>query len=357
VAVLAILAVLGLVVGQQVVQKLKRTQQQNEGANLEAIADAYKHYVSRIMRLPAATAWASIAAADLGQPLSTVQLNRSGYARVFVSDPNLSIPTRFLGSINLATTPYVQDVNGVTNFPINPRLMVISCLTRPVPAVSGSAFNDIWNTPRDQVPANWLAADATWANQGEEVKVQRLDLRGLFHRLILNNLDSSLVAVYSLGNSATPVSNFSGTNYIAVSAPPVEVWYLDGTLLNLRFADTTLQAAEFIHADASYFFEHGYWHLGGPSSYGGGTSELGVFGRLVTNFLATPYPAEDPNQFGSSQQAVIDEFYTYLWTYGVWALEGFPKGGSATAQQVPSFRTVFESQARLETFSANVLKK
>jgi len=354
--VLAILTVLGLVVGEQVIQKLKRSEQRQEGVNLETQADAYKLYIARNMRIPSATDWASVVANELAQPLQKVQQNRPGYARVFVSDPNLSIPT-VTGAVTLATQPYLQDVNGATNQPTNSRLMIVSCLTRPVPSLAGSGFGSSWVTPEDKVPSDWLAADATWANKGEEIKVQRMDLQGLFHRLILNNLDVSLPALYSLGNSVAPISGTNpGTNSIAVGSLPLEAWFLEGTLLQLRFANTALQVAEFLHADGSYIFEDGAWHRSAADGSGIGATQLGVFGQLVTNYLAAPYPPWDQNQFGSSQQAVIDEFYTYLWTYGQWALENFPTGGSSTAQQVPSFRVVSDSQNRLDDFSANLLK-
>ena len=132
-----------------------------------------------------------------------------------------------------------------------------------------------------------------------------------------------------------------------------QAWYLHGTAINLHFNDSSVQGREFITDDVSYTYENGRW---GRYLIYGWQNVSGAFGVLVDQFLATSAPPPYADQFGATQQAIANEMYAYLWTYGVWATNGWFKGGSSSSQQGPDYRGLSEDQARLNSFSYNILQ-
>jgi len=130
-------------------------------------------------------------------------------------------------------------------------------------------------------------------------------------------------------------------------------WYLVGTPLLLFSLDGSLQVTEVLIEDTSYVYENGRW---GRYLVTGKTKPPGTFGILVDSFLSALPPPADPNQFGSNQQAIVDEMYYYMWSYAQWASDGFPKGGSSSAQHVPALRFIEDSAVRLNQVANNLLK-
>ena len=173
------------------------------------------------------------------------------------------------------------------------------------------------------------------------MKFKRIDFRDLFHRLVLNNIDSHIDAQFSidyLSAVTLPSANF------------IERWYLKNSNIGLRSADGTLQIQEVLLNDRSYVFQNGSW----GRKFSQGTDGTGSFGQLVEDFLNAPLSPD--RVFGADQQAVVNEMYWYMWSYALWANDGFPKGGSNSDQQVPAFRAVNDSQDRLEDFAGNLIQ-
>src|SRR5205814_2149402 len=105
--------------------------------------------------------------------------------RAFLADPNL-----WIASAN-GQLPYTQTIAGTgtnvggMNLPgLNLRLMILSSLSLSLPATID--FNTTWATAEGSVPPGWPAA---WSNRGDDLRIQRLDLTPLFHRVILNPND------------------------------------------------------------------------------------------------------------------------------------------------------------------------
>ena len=333
VAVLAVLAILAAVVTPRVITSMKNTARQTEGADLATMREGLEKYILRTKQIPSAATWVQVLSTELAVAANRVSATKADVARAYFVDPALRI-----GTNSSQTLPFAQTVNGSIQ-PISPRVMIISSLVKPLPALNAGDFNALWATPNDTAPAGWPAA---WQSFREDLKIQRIDLRGLFHRVIIRNADTVNRAVYSVENTLTALIP-------GVGSPVIQMWLLDGTTMGFYDTNGIIQAREFVRRDTSYIYEDNHWGRDfSPDDF------LGPFGQMAEDFLAAR--RAPTAEFGSTQQAVVDEFYTYLWTYGVWANEGFPKGGSSSAQLVPSMRVVDDSQNRLDDFSANLIK-
>lgn len=379
IAVLAILVFLATVVGLNVLERMKRAARQAEAISMETMVGALRTNILRTKQIPTAANWPQAIANELGVPVSRVQKTRPGFNRLFREDPNLQIGA----ATNLIRRlPFTQTANGSIE-PVNPRLVMASTLGGALPSVptTTTAFNELWATARNAVPATWTS----WRGPADDLRIERLDLRGLFCRVVLNNLDPLSVAPYSIGIGASaasppPMSEFTMMGLVApmVGEPPpvggggggsggsglvkipsggrFEAWFLATTALNLHYADESLQAREFLRDDVSYVFENGRWSR--YLNYGK-RPPLSGFGLLVEQFRTSALPTAP--KFGANQQAVVEELFTYLYTYGMWAAGNppltapFEVGGSTSAQQVPAYQALLDCQKRLEIITANLI--
>lgn len=330
--VLAIIAILAAAMIPAMMKSLQRTERQNEEFNLETIANGLKDYILRDKAIPDENNWAQAVADELAMPLNRVQLNDAGWTRVLLVDPDLR-----MGSTNTSVLPFSQTIQG-SIFPVSPRAILLSSLTRSLPTLNTNAFDDVWDADPGTIPSTW---SSDWQSHAPDLKIHRLDFREMFHRLVLNNIDTQIDAQFSIDDHSAvflPATSF------------VERWYLDQSSVGLRFSDGTIQIHEILLSDQSYVFQNGTW----SRKFSQGNSGAGAFGQLVENFLNAPLSPDA--EFGADQQAVVNEMYWYMWTYALWAMDGFPKGGSNSDQQVPNFRAVTDSQDRLDDFSTNLIK-
>lgn len=343
VAVLAILSIGAAFVASSMVGRLKRATRQSDAISITTMTDAVRTRVLRTQVIPSAAEIPQTIADELSLPLSRVQASLAGFQRVFLSDPSLQIgsPTGTVFSL-----PYQQSVRGSIQ-PASARILMISSLASPIPVsapASLATFTSLWSHAAGTIPSSWTS----WRGDAEDLRMGRLDLRGLFHRVVFNNLDPINAATYSLGATTNSLTLAVGQR--------LEAYLLTDSALNLHLADSSVQAREFLRADTSYIFENGRWSR--DITYGAGPP-LGTFGQLVANFLDSE-PAESA-RFGASPQAVIEEFFTYLYTYGMWAAGKppdflpFETGGSTSEQQIPQFRSLKDSQARLDSFAGNLI--
>ncbi|MGE3312955.1 MAG: type II secretion system protein, partial [Limisphaerales bacterium] len=343
VGVLAVLSLVAGLLATNLVGRLKRATRDSDAASVSAMTDALRTRILRTGSIPAAADLPQAIANELSLPLSRVQSSLAGFNRVFLVDPSLQIgsPT---GSV--FTLPFQQTVRGSIQ-PVTPRFMILSSLSDPIPVagpVSSATFTSLWNNAAGSIPASWNS----WKGESDDLRLGRLDFRSLFHRVVLNNLDPANAAIYSI---ASPTNSFA----IPIGQR-VETWFLATSPLNLHFADGAIQIREFVRADTSLVFENGRWSRDVTH---GAQPALGAFGQLVKNFVESPIP-EDA-KFGASPQAVIEEFFTYMFTYGIWATPlppdytSFDKGGSNSDQQVPEYRVLKDCQARLDSFTSNLI--
>jgi prepilin-type N-terminal cleavage/methylation domain-containing protein len=342
IGVIAIAAILASMVSLNVVSHMKNAARQTEASNIETLRDALRDYILRTRQIPAATNWPAAIADEMGVPLSHVLQTRLGYARVFRDDPILEIGA---ATSVVRKLPYFQGMTGSVE-PVSPRALLISTLGAPLPSLSqqSNVFNELWATTARSVPASWSA----WKASGEDLWIERMDLGGLFHRVVLNNVDPDRAAPYGVNGAIGVRTIASGQRF--------EAWYLETTAMKLYLADGSLQAEEFVREDVSYIFENGRWNR--YTNYGP-RPPLAGFGLLAEEFRLSPVPPG--NKFGASPQAVIDEVFTYLFTYGIWAtgqppdIPPFDPGGSNSERQVPSYRVTLDAQARLDSISYNLI--
>ncbi|MGC8989554.1 MAG: type II secretion system protein, partial [Verrucomicrobiia bacterium] len=265
VGVLAIIAILGLIVTENVLEKIKRQARKTEGDNLATMADAMRRSVVRTKSIPGAGNMPARIAEELSLPVSKLLTTQFRQTRYFFMHPDFRVGTNLT-----STLPYTQTVLGSTREPTNCQALIISSVgpleEDLIPAeMDGATFTNLWNTSED------------WDALARDVKLQRIEFRDLFHRIVLNNLDSTRNAPFSVESTNTLTSIAPGGRF--------ETWFIDTTALNLHMVVGTgvqLQTREIIREDVSYVFENGRWarYLGGGRGAGGGD-----FGSLVDAFL------------------------------------------------------------------------
>jgi hypothetical protein len=265
--------------------------------------------------------------------------NQSKITRAFLYDPTMSLGT------GPSPVPYTQGVRGVSVV-TNPRMLIVSSLTDPLPTLNSTHFSNLWVTATGTLPTGWSTLATNWTGDITDLKIERIDLRPHFCRLRLNNLDPSSAGKYSIDSTNLTATVAAGT--------VTNGWYFVGTAVLLYQSDGTLQVTEILTEDTSYVYEQGRW---GRYLVNGKAKASTSFGSLIDQFLAAPEPPNNANMFGSNKQAIVDEMYYYMWEYANWANDGFTVGGSSTTTLAPYYRFITDSADRLNDFSANLLKK
>lgn len=338
VAVLAIIAILAATLVPGILRRIQLAAITKERADLAALAEAIEVGALQSRALPGAANWASFVGNVAGRGAGAVSVNPRGYARIFLIDPALRLGT---GSL-----PFTQTTNGIPE-PVSARVMILGSVSGALPLASGTpsaaAFDDLWNTAAGTLPAGWT----TYTGAGEDLQIQRLNLRRLFHRLVLVNNDLNQTARFSIDGSPPRALPSAGAAW--------DAYYLTGTVIGLHRADGSLQVRELLTADTSYVFEYGYWRaqvLDGRLRPSRGAE----FAQAVQQFLNQPRnPGAD---FGASPQAVVDQMYFYLFTYTLWANDTpcFARAGSVNLVQVPQYSMLGNAQTLLDQVSYNLLK-
>lgn len=329
---LAVIVLLGAYATQHLITGMRDEARRAEQVSLLNMSEALKTAVARNRAVPTVNGLPEAIALELELPPGRVAANSQGYNRRILLDPALR-----LGTNASLTVPYTQTAAGSVE-PINPRAVIVTCLTENTDQELG--FDDFWDLPEGEAPEDWEV-------DPEDLFIQRLDLRGIFHRVVLSNMDRDQEGLYEMDDSALQRLPSLGRR---------EAWFLDGTAITFYYASGDLQAREFIHEDVSYVHEFGRW---GRHVLYGQRPPQGPFGALVDAFLNAP-PPTDP-KFGSTQQAVVDEFYEYMWTYAIWAMgsppliQSFEKGGTTSDTQVPPFRILNDCDARMAAFTNNLI--
>lgn len=245
VGVLAVLAVLAAVIVPPVIEAVSRAAAEAEEQNLKRIAAALEAWIRRHGEVPGAGNWARAAAEMLGEPYARIARNARGHLRGYYADP------RFFGPNDAAFSGYRQS-GGLAKAPMFPRIVLVSDLTRDAPPAprTHAAFDAIW----EQTPAAAV-------QEGPLVKIQRLELAPLFHRVVLVNRRPDAAPRYRLGTAAS----------VVLARGPVvkEIWVLEGTKLSL-YADPAqggaLAHALIVHEGLALLYgtDGSQWYWGRP---------------------------------------------------------------------------------------------
>jgi len=253
VAALAIVAILAAATLPVLIRQIDYATQGIEATNLVTLASGFAQASSAQRYIPGFKNWDVFTATNIGWQLSAVQKNSRNNTRVFLIDQNLSI-----GTNTAWTLPFQEDSSGAASAPVNPRFIIVSSLSAPLPpglttgVPASSDFNALWNTPNDTIPVGTSWAFNNWNGQGADLKIQRVNLATSFSHVVLTSLDPQ-PSSYSIDNSAT-ISLNSGTKF--------DAYFLKGTVLNLYYSSASgqaLQAAQVLEQDSSWFFCNGLW--------------------------------------------------------------------------------------------------
>lgn len=320
-AVLGALSLLAMLVTPGLLQQLAEVERRQEIETLSQIAQGLREHVLSNRRVPAASTLAADVAGTLGWTVGRVQQTRGGQNRAFLYDPDLRI-----GAATAATLPYVQTTSGAATL-AGTRLLIVSTAGAPLPAViydpgtnAATVFNLLWNAPDTRTaPAGW-----TWGGEWRDILIQRVNLRPLFTRVVLNN-NFYRFGRYSVDNTNAPV---------ALTNASFAAWFIGRTALGLHGHDNgPLQSLQVVPSPdgasrdpayswfPSYVYEQGVWR-----------------GRL---FMSTPQPRRSGNDLqaayeifmsgppnvykvGSVTQASVTwAMYNFMSNYVVWANSGF----------------------------------
>ena len=321
IGVLAVIAILAVALAPAMIRRISQANINREASDLATLADALKQQVLRQKTIPDAAGWVTLAQNELNLAPKNITTNAIGFARAFLIDPALTI-----GSTTAGTLPFNQTSNGVPSLPVSVRFLLVSSLYKALPVSNGvpstASFSNVWNTLDGVVPAGW---PAEWSGKGDQLRVQRLDLGSLFHRLILNPVDPK-----GFGRIAIDTSQSALVTNIQSAC------YLDGTVIGLYDTNNAansvvLEAREFLQQDTSYVFENGLWRtqiFDGrfPQTSSSNTNALvGVFDAAGGLFLTTFNSAA---KNGSNPTVVLSAFYTLMMDYYTWSLAGFVNTGN-----------------------------
>src|SRR6266567_1972443 len=179
IAVLAAIAILAAALAPALIRHMDRIVGERESAALKSFGDALQQSIRRNRYIPSHTDWATTVATELGVDVANVTINPRNQPRFFLIDPNWQIGSTVAGQ------SYQQTNSGSSILPVNPRVLMLSSIGTSLPGgiTNGFAtpanFTNIWNGADGTVPTN-APAFAGWTGNGEDVKVQRVNLSSLF---------------------------------------------------------------------------------------------------------------------------------------------------------------------------------
>ena len=328
--VLAVIVLLAAVAAQNVLESVKTARRDTEVSTMATLAAAFRTTIVENKSIPAAADWSDPVYTELAIASSKVATNASGWQRVMLFDPAFRV-----GTNSASVPPYTQGNSGSLE-PVSPRVVLLSSLLWTLPTLGNDAvtFSNIWATPRYGVPAGWASS---WGTSCPDLRIERMNLRDLFCCVVLENLDASNAAPYSLDTNG------------AASVPARQrrqMWVIKTTVLNLNYTNNSLQAREYITDDVSYTYEYGTW---GRYVRYGPNSGVGWFGSMVDQFRTATQ--RSPALTYSKQQWVVDAMYQFLYNFGQWSLVNFP-----TTNGTPSFVMSCAATNALTTFGNNLIR-
>ncbi|MEM7468241.1 MAG: prepilin-type N-terminal cleavage/methylation domain-containing protein [Pseudomonadota bacterium] len=240
IGVLSIMAILASVIAPSVFDDIKRARQDKESLSLEGLAGYLQNFIVDNKRIPTRTIadWTAAIASQATLPAAKIEFNERGFRRGYYVDP------RFFSTTDTNFPGYTQTT-GLSNQPVSPRIMLISSLTANVPAAptTAAAFDAIWEQ----------AAGASLV-EGPDIKIERLNLRNLFHRVILTNEHTTQPAYQLEAGAQSSLPAASGgidgliTRYV-----------MDKTRLNLMsdpFPSGTLNQVVLISSPLNYTYRN-----------------------------------------------------------------------------------------------------
>lgn len=250
IGVVAVIAILASVLAPSIVQGVEDAYATAEGQNLQILGNNLRSYVVSTRSIPAtgAATWSAALATGSDYTAQQIRFNRKNQQRVLLADP------RFFTTVDSSFGGFTQSV-GLGAAPVSPRMMLISNLKGAVPAIANNSatFNAIWN----EDPGAAVVAS-------KYLKIERINLTDVFHRVLLTNANNAQGAYSFDAAVAQPVPAAVGSIEGAVS-----LWVIDGTQLSLYaapFPTGALNTTSLVHRDVNrrYQTDGSAWYWSNP---------------------------------------------------------------------------------------------
>ena len=350
--VLAVLAILAASVFPNVIRRIDFATWQRETSDLKVMANGLVRTVLTDKQVPASNNIPAKIAAYLNLPVSQVTNTPLQLVRRFLVDPSLNINGGGASGVPI----YNQPSTGSATRPTNARMMILSTIAGPAVTTISDSFATIWNTPDGSKPSSWTG-------KTDDLCIQRVDLGALFHKLYLLNIDRDHDGYYAIEPNAADPSVFVSRN---PGENTLTAYVLDGTVLSLYLGGSSdpgaLQLRVVLHRDDSYVYQNNRWSRTLSSDQLNLNLDPDSFGWWVNGFLQPPAPLNP--KFHATQQAVIDEMYTFMTSYVLWAtgdsnhvpvIPPFEGTGQSSAPQYPYYSVLPDSRTSLGSFTGNLI--
>lgn len=337
IGVLAIVAILVTLTVPPIIERVNQAKAEKEMQELPLLGDALSRHILRTKTIPGPE-WAQIIADELAVPINRVTTSSAGVLRVYLVDPDIHI------GADTGILPYTQTDEGSEEPPENARVMLIASQGWSLPdfiangvASTSEIFDQIWDAPKGTVPQGW---PSYWAGKGENLKIVRINLAPLFHRLIVNPLTEGQTVQIAL-DEREPFD---------VPAAGLSAYYLEGTVIGL-YKDGQLESRDLLMGDRSYTYERGIWR---GQLLEGKVKDATDLARGLDAFRTAPLNPGATS--GTTQHKVMDAYYNYVLTYAAWARAGFPSY-DVSLQPTPEFQSLINAQDRLDTASGALISQ
>lgn len=322
IGVLAVISLLAWLASEGLFSRLRETLRQDEAVRLREVAEGFQRAVIRFQVVPGETNWAPLVAEALARPLEGVLTNLSGSPRRLVFDPEFRLGSPF------QTPPFNQGPSG-SPAPRQARAVLVSSVAADLPNLSALRFEDLWNCPPDRFPARW---PSRWSGKPADLLIERISLAGSFHRVVLNNLSSTIEARFAVGTGSAVLLPVNGIH---------DSHYLEGTELVLLDSTGLPQWSGTVTDSAAWCFESGVWREG---MFRGRNAPSDTLAEAFDRFLRLPSPG------AVSPADVALAMHEFLGEYGRWAEQGFGRVAGN-----PVWRRTQEAAERMTDFSQQLL--
>lgn len=321
IGVLAIMSIIASALVPVFIKQLDYMASEKESVQLKLFGDTFRQSVLKTQIIPN-TGWESMIATSLGINTNQVLFNDRMNRRVYLIDPSCRVNPNVNLPYNQNVSPFcshVYDLFGYLILPNNPRMIILSSISQPIPTniVSGitstNTFNSLWDLPNNSIPTGW-----NWKGTGDDLKIQRINLSDLFVRLILNNTSTNS-AQYLIGTNVLSLApNYTNDNY-----------YLDGTVITLVDPiAANFKYTEILHFDSSFDFVLGSWR--GEKFLGQSVHKVdGIDLQIAVNAFLNCNPNPYRKQMNETNQTVVNSMMNYMTNFCFWGWYSQPPYGSA----------------------------
>jgi hypothetical protein len=174
-----------------------------------------------------------------------------------------------------------------------------------------------WDTGLSTIKPT-TGAWGAWLGKGSDVIIRRLEMKSLFHRVVLVNRDvilnggSGQTAYYRM--NGLPVASPAS---LGTANPIIDSYYIDGSVLALYTNGASgpgLSVSEVVKKDESRIFESNAWR----DSISAGPPLANNLTSLADAFLSSSSPPAG-NKRGDNTYGVGDMLLSYMSAYSSWA--------------------------------------